>query len=382
MPEPSYFKNRRVMVRADLNVDTVGNRIIDDYRILRSLPTIRFVAKQARYTVIVSHRGSFEKRNDPSQSLFLVARRLSRLLGQKVYFLDGSLRSIELALSAVPSHAIVLLENIRWYDGEKENSVALARQLSRLADVFINDAFGESHRSVASLCAITGFLPSFAGLLLADEMNKLNSFDGNFGRPFVVLLGGAKLKTKLPLIKRFIKQADYLLIGTALANTFFAAKAIKIGVSLNEKEFIGQARQMLKNKKLIIPGDYLVARGFAQGKGRVSTGNIGPDSMIVDIGPQTIRRFTEILSSARVIFWNGPVGCFEHKPFAKGSRAVLSAVLKNTKAIKIVGGGDTLELLGKKKLNLGRTSFVSTGGGAMLAYLSGQKMPGIEALKR
>jgi 3-phosphoglycerate kinase len=384
LPKPSYFRNKRVLIRVDFNADFTGRKITDDLWIRRSLATIKKISPKARYTLLVSHRGSFERPNDNSETLAPVAQYLSRLIHCQVYFLSGSLESAASALKKMPNHAIVLLENIRWYRGERENSLGLARQLSGLADVYVNDAFGESHRPEASIMAITKLLPGFAGLLLQDELKHLDNLSFKPARPFVVVLGGAKLKTKLPLIKRFLQIADKVLIGTALANTFMAAQGNKIGRSLVDKNFIYQARQLLGKKNLVLPQDYLVAKGIDKGRGRIVSGNVGKNEYIVDIGPKTIKEFVNIIKGARTIFWNGPMGCFEHQPFSRGSRAMAKAVLKNKKAQKVIGGGDTIALLqrAKSKVKSQKSKlFISTGGGAMVQYLSGKKLPGIEVLK-
>jgi phosphoglycerate kinase len=395
LPRPSFFKNKRVIIRVDANVGAAGNRIINDFRLRRVLPTILKVAPRARLTLLVSHRGSFEKVNDYSETLSPVAKHLAKLLKRKVYFCAEPLQGVSQVLAALPNHAVVLLENIRWQKGERENSRVLAKQLAGLADVYINDAFGESHRQEASIVGITKFLPSFAGLLLQDEIRHLDDLRLNPLKPFVVVLGGAKLKTKLPLIKRFLKIADKVLLGTALANTFIAAQGRSIGASLYEPKFINSARSLLKNKKLVLPQDYLVAKRIYKGKGRVISGDVGKNELIVDIGPKTIKEFVNIIKGTRTVFWNGPMGCFEYQPFSKGSRAVAKAILNNKKAKKIIGGGETIALLQRTKSKVKSQSpqrgtplagksklFISTGGGAMLAYLAGKKLVGIEALKR
>ncbi|KKU11090.1 MAG: Phosphoglycerate kinase [Parcubacteria group bacterium GW2011_GWB1_46_8] len=384
LPERSYFQGKRTIIRADLNVDIVADKIIDDFRIRRALSTIKEISPRARYTLLVSHRGSFECPNDYTETLEPVAKHLSRLLGRNVYFLEGSVESVRYALEKLPDHAIALLENIRWYKGERENSTKFAKQLAQLTDVFVNDAFGEIHRREASIVAITKFVPSFAGLLLQDELRHLDNLSTSPRRPFAVLMGGAKLYTKLPLIKRFLRIADAVLVGTALANTFIAAQGNRIGKSLQEKKFIFKAKAMLRNQSLIIPDDYVVSPRVLAGKGKVTRGSLSSNSYIVDIGPETAKTFSSLLEKAGTIFWNGPVGCFEHAPFANGSRAVAKAILGNTKAFKVIGGGDTLELLKpllRRKPKV-KNFFISTGGGAMVSYLAGIKLPGIEALKK
>jgi len=247
------------MVRVDFNVDSAHGKIIDDFRIQQTLPTIRAIQSQAKYVLLISHRGSFEKPCDDTLTLRPVARHLARLLRRTVFFFDGPLGSFGLLNTRIPKHAVVLLENIRHYRGERENSKQLAQQLAQHADCFINDAFGESHRKEASLVAITKLLPSFAGPLVQNEIAHLEALKANPAQPFVVILGGVKLKTKLPLIKDFVKSAKYILVGGGVANTLLQAQGLRIGNSVCDTEFMEQAKKLLRCQKIVMPIDWVIA---------------------------------------------------------------------------------------------------------------------------
>lgn len=386
------LENKTVLLRVDFNVNIKNGKIIDDYRVQRVLPTIKFLLKKAKKVIVVSHRGSFEKENDYTLSLAPIAEHLSRLIGRKVYFFSMDLAAVGQIIQGLPPGSLALLENIRWQEGERENSVHLAKKLAAFAEVFVNDAFGESHRKVASLVAITRYLPSFGGLLLQEEIKHLDILKEKAKRPFVVILGGAKLKTKLPLIRSFLKNADYILLGGGLANTFLKAKGVEIGKSVHDDSFLQNAKALLKNRKILIPVDWIIAKSLLSKEKELRASGLSNKEYILDIGPKTIQQYKDIIAKAQTIFWNGPMGFVENPVFRIGSEAVLNAILANKKADKVVGGGDTIELIFNysretrprmvKRLLIAPKLFLSTGGGAMLSYLAGQKLPGIEALKK
>ena len=305
----------------------------------------------------------------------------SIILKKRVYFLQGPLDEIKTSFAAVPEHGIACMENIRFYAGEKENSLALAKALASMVDVVIDDAFAEAHRSVASTVGITKFLPHFAGFLMQDEIAHLDALKTKQKRLFVVVLGGAKLETKLPLVQKFLKEADAVLLGGGIANTFLAAGGLKVGSSLYEKQFMKQAKTMLDEDALFVPIDFLVASSVNAKKAVIMAGDVGPKDRILDIGPQTRELYAQILKRAKTVFWNGPMGYAENPVFAKGTKAVVAELKKNKKAITVIGGGDTLDAL-DAGLRTQKNVFVSTGGGAMLYYLAGKKLPGIAALEK
>lgn len=379
LPEQSYFKNKRVLIRVDWNVSFDGAKIRDEFRIARSLKTINYVAKTARAVLLVSHLGS-PKPGDTKPSLAPVAQAVSRMLKKKLYFLSGSLEDMRTSFRVVPEHGIACMENIRFYAGEKENSSVLAKALASFADAYIDDAFAEAHRSVASMVGVAKYLPHFAGYLMHDEIVRLDQLKKKQAYPFVVVLGGAKLETKLPLVERFLKQADAVLLGGGIANTFLAAGGVAVGSSLYEKEFLAKAKKYLNDDALFVPIDFLVAQSVSAQQAVVKAGDVGPRDRILDIGPETKALYAEVLKRAKTAFWNGPMGYIENPIFAKGTKAIVRALKQNKKAKTVIGGGDTLDVI-DAALRKQKNVFVSTGGGAMLYDLAGKKLPGIEALK-
>lgn len=385
LPPQSYFKNKRVLVRVDWNVTLESGKIQDDFRIQRSLQTIEYISKTARSVLIVSHLGS-PTPGDTQPSLAPVAQRASRLLKRPVYFLSGALSEIAVAFLAVPDHAVACMENIKFYKGEKENDARFAKQLAGFADIYIDDAFGEVHRDVASIAGVPKFLPHYAGFLMQEELKHLDALMKKPKYPFVVVLGGAKLETKLPVVKKFLKQADAVLLGGGIANTVLAAGGVKIGSSLFEKEFLPEAKKYLDEDSLFVPIDFLVATSKDAKKSAVKAGDIDQREWILDIGPDTQALYAEILKRARTIFWNGPMGYFENRVFAHGTQTIANALKKNKTARIVIGGGDTLAFLRnastKHQAPSTKNIFISTGGGSMLYYLAGKKLPGIEVLKK
>ncbi len=335
------------------------------FRIQAVLPTIRFLTSRGARVVILSHRGrpkkvSSIKKQVLSFTLKPFVKILSSLLKKPVQFADfNDINKNEIKKSV--TNSIFLLENLRFSPGEEKNDKKLAKKLASLGDFYVNDAFGVSHRKDASIVAITKYLPSYAGLLLENEIKNLSRAVKNPKKPLVIILGGVKISDKIGVIKNFLKKTDKFLIGGAVANTFFAAKQIMIGDSIYEKDMIPLAKQLLRSGKIILPIDWLTEKG-----------------KILDIGTETSRLYAEIIKNAKTIIWNGPMGYFEEPRFAKGSEAVAKAVLKS-RAFTIIGGGETTAVF--QSLNT-KYIFVSTGGGAMLDYLAGGKLPGIAALNK
>jgi phosphoglycerate kinase len=364
----------RVLVRADLNVPLDGTRITDDSRIRAALPTIRYLRERSADVVVCSHLGRPKGAPDPALSLRPVAERMSELLGEPVAFGDeeGPLR---------------LLENLRFDPRETRNDPEMAAELAALADLYVNDAFGAAHRAHASTEAVAHLLPSAAGLLLEAELKAFQRLLESPEHPFVVVIGGVKVADKIGVIDRFTHLAEAVLIGGAMAFTFFAAQGKAVGASRHE-DAEGQetARRALvdaaeRGCELVLPTDVVVADRFAADAAvqTVAAGEIPDGWMGLDIGPETIADYAERLRSARTIFWNGPMGVFELEPFARGTLAVAEAVA-GSDAVSVVGGGDSVAAVNVAGV-ADRITHVSTGGGAALELVEGKTLPGVAALE-
>ncbi len=348
------------LVRVDFNTS-------DSWRMEAIVPTIQFLKKQATKIVIVSHKGR-PQGFDQKYSLQADAKKLSKLINAPVLFVPFShnFNEVKKKIDDAPKDSIALIENIRFWEGEEKNSVSFSKQLASLGDYFVNDAFAVSHRSAASTVGVTKFLPSYAGLSLEKEIIHLCGLIEKPKHPFVAVIGGAKAADKLPVMKQLENNVDNFLVGGAAANTLLFLKGQDVKKSLrdtDQKDAL-QLKKLLRYKNIIMPKDYA-----------------WDGDAILDIGPQTIEEFTNIIHSARTILWSGPMGLTEKKKFAKGSIAIAKAVLENKKALSITGGGETVEFLRKNKLEKA-FSFISTGGSALLDFLAGKKLPAIEALKK
>lgn len=374
------LKNQRVLLRLDLNVPIKNGRVPKDgqERILRALPTIKFLLAKKASIIIVAHLGRPDGQVVDKYSLKPVALALQKILGKKIIFWSGDFASHIENSRQLKSGQIVLLENIRFYPAEQKGDKVFGKKLSQLADIYVNDAFGNIHRSDASMQAITYYLPSYAGFLLQDEIKNLSSILAS-RQGLVVILGGAKISSKIGLLKKFNKIADHILIGGAMANTFLKSQGYEVGNSVVDKDDVLTAKKLV-SKKMLLPLDLVVATSKdAKISRNVTVDKVPKQAYILDLGPQTIHNYLQTLQKAKLIVWNGPLGYFENKLFIKGSKDLLTAVLK-TKAKTIIGGGETVELL--KKLHLEKkATFVSTGGGAMLEFLEGKKLPALERLR-
>lgn len=373
------YRGTRVLLRADFDVVIKNGKIEDDFRIQRTLPTIRYLLSRGARLLILTKRGHFKMKRSRALSTKVLIPHLERLCGEKVHFI-ANLRGLNFFSSYDKfDPSIFLFENLRFWPEEEANKSSFAKQFARVADVYVSDNFGTAHRTHASVAGIPQFLSSYAGFLVESEVEALERVIKNQERPVVVVLGGAKLETKLPLIERFIKLGSEALVGGTLANTLFSARGIEVGKSVVDEKFVERVRY-LKSKRLHLPVDVCVAH-VATGRVRVaSVNNVLRDESIFDVGPDTIKLFDSIIKRAKTIVWNGPMGFAEVAKFSRGTKAVARAI-QMSHAFSIVGGGDTLAILKKYKL-LGRFNHVSTGGGAMLEFLAGKKLPGIEALKR
>lgn len=390
LSEASIKKGTRVIVRADLDVGmnpvlalkrgAKNGKIADDFRLRAGLPTLRYLLQRGARVRIIGYLGRPQGKRDEKLTLEPIGRRLQVLLGQKVVLLRDPFRW-ETMHRYGQSPEILLFENIRFWPEEISNSPSHARRIARWGDCFVNDAFANSHRREASLIALPGILPSYAGLRLSQEIAALEKVMVHPKHPFVAILGGAKLETKLPLIRRFLRDADAVLIGGALANTLFALMGKKVGKSAADAQGRGTFG-FLRSKKLYLPSDVVVAKALAAGAPSAirPVEEVRADEYIVDISPLSQRRFASLLYSARTVVWNGPLGFAEAPEFAKGTIAIAKAMRK-VRGFTVVGGGDTIAALSRYKLLKG-FDHISTGGGAMLEFLAGKKLPAVEALKK
>ena len=385
---PQIIKGKRVLMRVDFNVDVdeKGN-VIDDFRILRVLPTIKFLKEEgAEKIILISHLGQPEKNDFWTEKFTLkpIADYLEKILKEKIYFCSlKDFKEIKEVIDKSEKGAIWLLENIRYHEGENTNDKNLAQQLFQLGDIYINEAFSVSHREAASLCAITEFLPSYPGLLFQEEIEHLNKIIKNSEPPTVMILGGAKMTDKIPVIEKFFNLANFILIGGAIANTILKSWNFEIGNSLFEEEMIEKAKNLGSDKaELILPGDFLVLTKKQQ-KNKRELGKIEKEDTILDIGPVAASTFQRIISQARTIFWNGPMGKIEDQRFQEGTKEILEAIIQNKEAKTVIGGGDTLESfkIPNSKFQIPNSVFLSTGGGAMLKYLAGENLPALRALE-
>ena len=385
---PQIIKGKRVLMRVDFNVDVdEKGKVIDDFRIQRTLPTIRFLKEEsAEKIILISHLGQPEKNDFWTEKFTLkpIADYLEKILKEKIYFCSlKDFKEIKEVIDKSEKGAIWLLENIRYHEGENTNDKNLAQQLFQLGDIYINEAFSVSHRQAASLCAITEFLPSYPGLLFQEEIEHLNKIIKNSEPPTVMILGGAKMTDKIPVIEKFFNLANFILIGGAIANTILKSWNFEIGNSLFEEEMIEKAKNLGSDKaELILPGDFLVLTKKQQ-KNKRELGKIEKEDTILDIGPVAASTFQRIISQARTIFWNGPMGKIEDQRFQEGTKEILEAIIQNKEAKTVIGGGDTLESfkIPNSKFQIPNSVFLSTGGGAMLKYLAGENLPALRALE-
>ena len=361
-------KNKRVLVRVDFNVPiNEKGLIVDDSRIKEALPTIQFLIKSKAVVILMSHLGRPDGNFVGKLMMNKVAERLSELLRKDVKKLDDCVGdAVSKAVSNLKPCDVVLLENLRFHAEEEKNDKEFARKLASIADFFVNDAFGACHRAHASVHAVSDFLPSCAGLLLQKELKNLSIILEKPARPFVVVLGGAKVSDKINVVSKFVENADFVLIGGAMAFTFLRARGINTGLSKVEISQLDFARKFANNKKVLLPVDCVMADRFEEDANSdiVNVDDIEPDWLALDIGPDTVAKFKKVIAKAKTIFWNGPMGVFEWKKFADGTKDVARAIAKS-KAIKVCGGGETVEALHKFKL-ADKMTHISTGGGASL----------------
>jgi phosphoglycerate kinase len=384
------MSGKRVFIRVDFNVPMAGDKVEEDTRIRETLPTLRFATERGARLVLASHLGRPKGKKDPRFTLAPVAARLQELLGEPVVFAPDCVGAdAESKSKALRDGEVMLLENVRFHPQEEANDPEFSRQLAQLCDqLFVCDAFGSSHRAHASVVGITKFVrQAAAGLLMEKELTYLGKAVSNPDHPFVAILGGAKVSDKIEVVRNLMKLADTLLIGGAMAYTFLKSKGLPIGKSLVENDKLDLARDLLeearrRNFRFILPVDHVVAESPSAATTSVTDIAQTPENMMgLDIGPQTIAQFNQEITTARTIVWNGPLGIFEKPAFAQGTLAVARAVAAASAAgaTSIVGGGDSVAAIEQSGV-ASKISHISTGGGASLEFLAGQKLPGVEAL--
>jgi len=347
---------KKVLLRVDFNVPVLDGRISETYRIAAVKETIDYLINEGAVIALISHITALNRFES-------IVKQMVEVLGTYIVFIPDCIGEIvEKNLNNSKNGQVFLLDNVRKYDGEEKNEIEFAKKLAEPFDIYVNDAFAESHRNYASIAAITKYLPSYAGLLLIKEIENLKKAINTPKDEKTLILGGAKIETKFPVIKNFLNKAETILIGGAVANVFLKAKEVDIKKSVCEDIFCADAKKLLeKNPRIVIPEDYVMT-----------------NEMILDIGPKTVNEFKEIISKSKMIIWNGPLGKAEEEKFSIGSEKISKAII-NSGAFSVVGGGDTIAFLEKLKL-IDKFGYVSTGGGAMLEFLAGNKLPGLLAL--
>ncbi|MBQ4514176.1 MAG: phosphoglycerate kinase [Anaerolineaceae bacterium] len=375
---------KKVLVRVDFNVPLKDGVVGDDTRIRGALPTIQYLLDNGAAVILCSHLGRPKGERNPQYSLAPVAEYLKGLVSNPVYFADDCIgESAQKAAAELKPGEILVLENTRYYKGEEKNDLDLAKGLADLADLYVNDAFGTAHRAHSSTEGVTHFKPGVAGFLLEKEIQYLSSAVEDPKRPFVAILGGAKISDKIGVIKNLLNKADKVLIGGGMANTFFAAQGYEMADSLVQEEAIETAKEILAagSDKLVLPVDMVIANAFDNDaeKKCIDTGNVPAGWRVLDIGPKTVECYSKLVSDAATVVWNGPMGVFEMPEFAKGTFAVAKAVA-DSNAISIIGGGDSVAAIQQSGL-ADKVTHISTGGGASLEMLEGIVLPGVAALE-
>jgi phosphoglycerate kinase len=383
------LKGKRVFIRVDFNVPLNEKKeITDDTRIVQSLPTIRSVIERGGKSILASHLGRPKGKRDLKYSLAPVAERLSKLLGRRVGFGSDCVgEEVQKQIEGMKAGDVLLLENLRFHPEEEKNDESFSRALASLCDVYVNDAFGSAHRAHASTEGMTRYVKTLAaGFLMMKEVESLERALANPQKPYVAILGGAKVSDKIGVIENLLDKVTSLLVGGGMAYTFLRAKGIGVGKSLVEEDQIGFSSSLLEKARgkvnLLLPEDHVAAeRMDVQAKRQiVKNGAIPPDWVCLDIGPETVKAFSKEIGSAKTIVWNGPMGVFEMEPFSQGTFAIARAVAGSS-AFSVVGGGDSVAAVNQAGV-AEKISHISTGGGASLEYLEGKKLPGIEALRR
>ena len=382
-------KDKKVLVRCDFNVPLDGDKITDDIRIVSALPTINYLREHGAKVILMSHLGRPEGEPNPKYSLAPVAKRLAELLGEDVVFAASDVvvdDSVKKAADSLAEGKVMLLQNVRYRKEETKNNPEFAKELASLGDIFVNDAFGTAHRAHASTAGIADYLPCVSGFLIEKEVKFLGDAVSDPSRPFLAIMGGAKVGDKIPVIKNLLKKVDSLIIGGGMAYTFFKAEGYEIGTSILDadnielaKELIAEAKEL--GVKLLLPVDAVCGKEFKNDTeiGTFDKENMPADMMGMDIGPKSVELFKAEIANAKTIVWNGPMGVFEMENFAAGTKAVAEA-LAASDAVTVIGGGDSAaacEQFGLKD----KMTHISTGGGASLEFLEGKVLPGIAVIQ-
>ena len=382
-------KGRKVIERCDFNVPMADGKITDDTRITSSLPTINYLLDQGAAVILMSHMGRPKGKADMNYTLKPVADRLSALLGRQVMFIsspDVVDDRVKAAAAALKPGQVMLLENVRFRKEETDNDPEFAKELASMADIYVNDAFGTAHRAHASTAGIASYLPSVSGFLIEKEIRFLGDAVNDPARPFVAIMGGAKVSDKIPVIENLLTKVDTIMIGGGMAYTFFKAMGLEIGTSILDEESIGLAGDLLEKAeksgvKMMLPVDVVCAGEFSNdASARIcSREDIPADMMGMDIGPETVRIYSAEIEKASTVVWNGPMGVFEMENFARGTRSIAEA-LSRCSGVTIIGGGDSAAAVEHFGL-AGKMTHISTGGGASLEFLEGKELPGVAVLE-